>query len=443
MTRDLRVQPDQPPPDATSIGREVLRAYRRAAAQLREVYRGPRDGLDVGFRMEATKGGPTTSSVELGERIHRHAVLLRPFMAAGSPVELRSVWAALSADPDIGDDVRRRVDQDFERADHLSFALTVNGRDLSARDVYFAFGEGQYFSEEPEAAETLREIGPMLPLVEMAFHEVCGRFARLVFVLLDELLAWERRQPSAEVSNDPSRCIYCLTEDGDFGPEEHVIPESLIGDQAVLRGSVCGDCNNRLSRLDEVLVSFEPVAYLRTVFGPLTKKGKFPKARFRDLEIERTGPRALRVTAHRRRPGDKPEQLPDGTYSFKMEATGRRRFDPISLGRALFKVGLGLVALQAGPAVALQSRYDAARRYVLGSGSVGTHLLISSRGMPRGDVRTTINPDASGTPVILDLFGVVLAFALEGVPLGPLPDEAESLLKFWLGEPGADEDIVA
>jgi hypothetical protein len=89
------------------------------------------------------------------------------------------------------------------------------------------------------------------------------------------------------------QCIYCLTRDGDFDSEEYVIPESLAGDELVLRDSVCRRCNNDLARLDEALVSFEPVAFLRTIFGPLTKAGEFPRARFRDVDIEKVAPRAF------------------------------------------------------------------------------------------------------------------------------------------------------
>jgi len=38
------------------------------------------------------------------------------------------------------------------------------------------------------------------------------------------------------------QCIYCRTHDGDFGPEEHVIPESLGGDAIIL---VDGDAVER------------------------------------------------------------------------------------------------------------------------------------------------------------------------------------------------------
>jgi hypothetical protein len=418
------------------IARDVIRAYKRAAGRLRTVFDGPVDGLNVTFKMEASRDSDKTSSLRLGDRVHRHAALLRPFMANGSPIELRSVWADLQSDPSFDEGQRDRVNEEFTRAERLSIALNANGRDLTARDIYFAYGEGRYFAANPEAEKQLRvlDFGPTLPFIEMLFHDACSGYSHLVFVLLDLLIVWERDNPVVAQHDPASRCIYCLAADADFGPEEHVIPESLVGDQAVLRNGVCASCNNRLSSLDQAVLDFEPIAFLRTVYGPMTKKGKFPKARFRDIDMERTAPRALRVTAKRGRPDPPPEQQPDGTYRFKVEATGRRRFDPVPVARGLFKIALGLLALQQGREVALDGRYNRARAFIRDAEPIDAHLLMSRTGKPHGLIQTTVNPDVPGTPVVIDIYGFIAAFVLEPVPLGAFPEGArDGILSFWLG----------
>src|SRR5690606_4777168 len=98
-------------------------------------------------------------------------------------------------------------------------------------------------------------VGPLQAMIPMLFHDACAGYSKLALRLLDVLIAVERAHPlSAPPSTGPAQCIYCLTLEGDFGSEEHVIPESLGGDAMVLRDSVCRRCNNTLARLDQTLL---------------------------------------------------------------------------------------------------------------------------------------------------------------------------------------------
>lgn len=418
-----------------SLSHADVRAYKRAASQLREVLRGPAEGLSLSFKLAASKGQPATSSLDVGERVHRHAALLRPFMAADSPIELRGVWDRLRADLDLDPDIHRAVELVFEAAARLPVSFVLNDRPLTARDIYFAYGDGAYFSDNPEASAVLNSFAPApQPLIVMLFHEACANYTHVALVLLEHVRSWERAYPTPPGSDDArARCIYCLSDDGDFGPEEHVIPESLIGDAAVLRNAVCAKCNNRLSELDMILIESEPIAFLRVFYGPLTKKGKFPTARFRDVDIERTAPRALRVLSKGGRRASPPEQLPDGSYRFTIDVTGRRPFDPVPLGRALFKTALGLLALNEGVNVALEARYDAARAFVLDAAPLPTPLLLLRKGKPTRAITVTVNPTLLGTPVRLDIYGLVAAFLLEGTPVTGMPaNEPHEVMVFWL-----------
>ena len=374
-------------------------------------------------------------------------MLLRPFMDPRSSIELRAVWSRLLARGCV-DTVRiDEVEAAFSAADALAFPVQINGEGLTARDVYLAYGEGHYFGDDEAARAKLEamSVGPMAALVQMLFHDACAAFADVVFAVLEALLECERNLPADESTEaGPRVCIYCRGSDGDFGPEEHVIPESLGGDAMVIRGCVCATCNNRLSALDKALLDFEPLSMLRALYGPMTKKGKFPKAQLRDIDIERTAPRHVRVTQKSGRPMAPPVAQEDGSVRFSVTGTGRKPADPMLLGRALYKIALGLVAHDAGPESALDPRYDAARAFVVSGQPIGAHLMMVSSAKPGGQIRTWWLPSDSGTIVGLDFFGLQVGFSLEPSPARP-PDQVEGvpLLSFWLGEaedaPGADE----
>jgi hypothetical protein len=244
---------------------------------------------------------------------------------------------------------------------------------------------------------------------------------------------------SVTVAEEGAQCIYCLKRDGDFSTEEHVIPESLGGDEIVLSGCVCSTCNNVLSQLDQTLLEFEPIAMLRTMYGPLTKKGRFPSARLGNLDIVKVASRELRMTLKTPSAVTTTEHLEDGTVRFSIKGKGRKRFDPVPLARALFKVGLGLVAHHAGPEVALESRYDQARGFVMSGMPMPNHLVISTTGTPHATISTWCNPTDESTVVGLDIFGVAFAFNLAATPFGLGPDTPpDAPAEFWLG--GARDD---
>lgn len=421
-------------PRLPGIGDELhrmIRGYKRAASLLRDVFEGPSEKFALNFELHAVAGEPSSASFSAGGRVFRQAALLRPFMAATSPIELRSVWRALVATETVAEETLARIRNSFERANRLTIAIELNGRQLSARDIYFAYGEGEFFADDPEAKELLRDlsVGPMAALLPMIFHEASIGFASLVFEVLDELISYERAHPSTPANERAERCIYCASADGDFRSEEHVLPESLAGDRLVTR-AVCARCNNRLSSLDRVLLDFEPVALLRTMYGPLTKKGKFPRANFREMTIEKTAPRHIRVHERSPKAASPPEHQPDGTVKFTINASGSRPFDPTPLARSLFKIGLGLVAHDAGPELALDGRYEAARAFVLHGTPIGTELWIAAS-KPHPQVSTWWLPGEHGTPVAVDIFGVLFVFNLEPFPLAA--EVPPGVIRFTLG----------
>lgn len=424
---------------------KLFRAYKRAASRLRDALNEPDTDLSLKFEMHASEGQPVTAAFTPGATVPRLAALLRPFMAGTSQLQVSAIWAKLLATGEVDATTIADVDKAFLAADRLPIAVTVNDRQLTAADVYLAYGEGHYFADETPAKHLLNEmsVGPFGQMVPLLFHDACANYVALVFRVLDVIIAFERKHPSSPVEKaGGKRCIYCLIVGGDFSAEEHVIPESLGGDEIVLTNCVCGKCNNALSTLDCALLEFEPLAMMRTIHLPLTKKGKFPRAISRDADIAKVAPREIRVLAKSGRRPFSITELADGAVKITMQVTGRKRFDPVPLARALFKIGLGLVARDAGPEVALLPRYDAARRFILGDGTMPNHLFIPRQCQPHAQIRTWWLPADEHTLMALDFFGVVFAFNLDATPLALPPEVGPDVVgSFWLGS--ADEGAAA
>jgi hypothetical protein len=419
--------------------RLIIRSYRRAAWRLRHLFEGPVNDFSLSATW-TTDRNQSESTFLAGSDAHRHAALLQPFLAPASSIELRSVWNRLVDAGHVDGGTMVRVEQAFATADRLDMRVEVNGRQLTARDIYFAYGEGQYFGADPEAHRILEamSVGPMAALVPFLFHESLASLTNLVFLVLEVVLACERAlvEPSGPGA-EPSICIYCRTTEGDFTHDEHVVPEALGQDELVLSGCVCAVCNNELSTLDDALVGFEPLALLRTLYVPFTKEGKLPHVKLRGIEVRKVAPREIRVTCKSGQSPFEVIELDDGMVQLRFHATGRKKADPVRLARALFKIGLGLVASQAGVGAALDARYDKAREFIRSGRPLATHLLVPSRVKPEPSMRTWWLPSEAGTPVVLSLFGLLFAFDLDGgASAFPLPQPTGEMLTFWLGEAG-------
>jgi len=378
------------------------------------------------------------SSCEVGHQYVRYAALLRPFMDQASSLELHAVWRLLLEDPRLVDDeTRNSIEDAIVAAEVLPISLEKDGKPTKSRDIYFAFAEGRMFDENAEAKKALGELslGPGRDLVPFLFHDVCLRYSQLVLAMRDVIRDVEERHSELKVPRAAKpQCIYCLGRDGDFGPEEHIIPEALGSDTLILHDTVCATCNNKLSKLDKYLVEFGPLAVLRVFYVPLTKKGKFPRAVFPDLTFEKIEPRRLRITTRMRDTTFEEKRLPDGSVHLRLRQTSHKPLDVQFLGRSLFKIGLGLVAHDHSVEYACSQRFDKTRAFIWGQQKMPNHLLISKTATPTPTYQTWWKSFDASTTVSLNLFGLVFAFNLEPTPFS-LPDDAQQgeLLQLWLG----------
>lgn len=117
-----------------------------------------------------------------------------------------------------------------------------------------------------------------------------------------------------------------------------------------------------------------------------------------------------------------------------MNLTGRKPFDPVLVARALFKIGLGLVARDAGRTQALGEKFNAAREFIRVEASFSGYLMLANTGEPHPAISTWWVPDAEITPVQLDFFGLNVAFHLQPIEKRPLVDPTSAGMSFfWLG----------
>jgi hypothetical protein len=154
------------------------------------------------------------------------------------------------------------------------------------------------------------------------------------------------------------RCVYCGHETQGDEPEDHPIPQALgTSDYALPRGAVCGDCNRYFaSNLDQNLCDHHHLAAFIVLWQILGTGGRHRTAVTPDFSID---PRERRITVRPRR-----GEASIAETGLTIESEGNRRFCPWRFSRGLHRIGLGVLAMQAGMDVALDPKYDAVRRYI-------------------------------------------------------------------------------
>src|SRR5947208_2749964 len=248
------------------ILRAMFRKFKRTALSLRKGLKDLGPDAKITFHAEWKEGKGGSSSFDEYPAVIRLAALLRPFMTAASPIELHAVWDAITADETlISAETREVMTQNFARVeeDIGGGALVFNQRQLKASDVYFAYAEGMFFDEDPDAKKLLDGLcwGPEAThIIQFLFHSVCQNFCKLVFEMRKAILEVERNTPALALPARDQQCIYCLSRDGEFD-EEHVVPEAFGVDDLILTDGGCRNC--KLSELDQYLAEFEPLAVLR------------------------------------------------------------------------------------------------------------------------------------------------------------------------------------
>lgn len=311
----------------------------------------------------------------------------------------------------------------IERRNMSAIGISINGEGYTPERVYGAIAEGEYFGQSAAHRDLLRDparVPSMAGLFPREFSRYTTESVALVSLLFNAVMAVERSEKYRGLHGAASaladRCVYCPSANGRFTSKEHVFPEALGNDEIVLPlGFVCDRCNNQtLSSLDQTLVQFEPIAHQRVWYVPYTKQEKLPEAKFRNASIRKTRPNYVLINSAE--DVFKVEEVrPDGWTRFSFHLVGKK-FDPVLLSRAYYKIALGLVALDMGQEYACDGRFDPARAFVLDGRDFANNLLLCGKVWPHPRARAQYVVLNEGVPFAIDLFGVVALFNLEEHP---------------------------
>lgn len=370
------------------------------------------------------------------------AVLMRRFLARQSDLYYEKVLAFTreNAPHILTEEIFEKIQSYIGHMKKGPISIEIDNKSLTAEERYDLVSNGEFFHNDEEISSYLKNLSSMPvvgPLFWHQFYSYTLDGFYLISGLFDLISQWQNDEAKGEAETViDAKCVYCLSSDNTFQSEEHIFPEGLGNDEAVLpKGFVCDKCNNGiLSTLDSYLLEFEPIALMQVQYVPYTKSGKLPKANFQNMTIEKTHPGHIRMTAKDKSGRMKnKKELGDGWISWNMNFRGKP-IDPIRLARSLYKIGLGFVAFDQGRDVALSSRFDLARDFIKGKTGFPNNLVMSTKVKPNPNLRVHHKDLSPGCPFEIHIFGIVFMFNLEVEPLMEPNDDLINLgfQKFWL-----------
>lgn len=175
-----------------------------------------------------------------------------------------------------------------------------------------------------------------------------------------------------------NQCIFCKSTTNTFESIEHIFPESLGNKEKFLdKGFVCDDCNHTtLSKLDEELLNFEGIKFMRAIYGIESKKGRIPVCDFFNLKTENPEKGCVRINLQ-----SKKQVRSHGDAGFDLYFKGNRKMDSVRLkllARALYKIGYELMCLDHGRDFILSPRFNEIRDIILGKKDFSGYIIIGS-----------------------------------------------------------------
>lgn len=370
-------------------------------------------------------------------KVARFAALVYSFLKRESPFNYRTLLGELRIQyPDVVTDEKLElIEVRMDAIEVGRIDLSINGRRLTAFEQFELIAKAGYNELDEEALEVYKEyaqnpfVAPMLWTAYKTYSIQAFSIVSDVFSLMLEITAHENYKGEFEPEISPiQKCIICLSETNNFTSEEHVIPESMIGDELYLpRGVVCDECNNGVSSmLDSFFMSFEPIAVAIVQHSPFTKSGKFHKVSLNNQTWERTAPNMVTITV-KDRTGERKnvQQLENGDETFTFNWLGRK-IDWKKIGRAVCKFALALLAYDRGHEYALHPKFNKVRDFILGRANFANNLVVSTMMRPQRTVSTHHQEDFPGTTYILNFFGMFFFVNIEELPrLEITPETAE------------------
>ena len=175
-----------------------------------------------------------------------------------------------------------------------------------------------------------------------------------------------------------NQCLFCRSTNNLFLGAEHIFPESLGNKEKILpKGIICDKCNNGiLARLDEELLEFEAIKFLRTFNGIESKKGKIPISNFHNMTMRSVDRVHIQLDLKSKK--NITDQTAEG---FKLNFRGNRKMDETRLkllARSMYKIGFELMCLDQGKDFMLTERFDDVRDIIIGKKDFSGYLLIGT-----------------------------------------------------------------
>ncbi|GFO81538.1 MAG: hypothetical protein A49_11650 [Methyloceanibacter sp.] len=369
----------------------------------------------------------------------RLATATRPLLREDSDTTLERVLKVLRRQrPFRLDD--RTAQRLLAFIDHIKLGklvLALDGRSFTSEQIYEQLATHYVFTGTPRTPVHLE----FLDRNEALHDHFWTRFySYQVDMMVVASRLFDVYQITHRIVLDPTTwvepCIFCKKRAGPFTSEEHTFPEALGNTNELLlpEGFVCDPCNNVLSRLDQKLVEFAPISYLRVMNVPLTKKGKFPHLQIGDFRVERTGPASLLMNDPKAAFTTEAKPVRGGV-SWTVTLKGKRS-QLLDVARGLYKIALGSVAMTEGREFVLNERFDAARTFILFQGPLPNPVFTVAETKPVNYCRLRHQIRGRSQCVLIEIFGTKWFLNLTTEPKLSLTPEMQDagIIEFYVGD---------
>lgn len=399
------------------------------------------DQNDIRFsaNIDREKGARFELQLPPEKQIARFAAVMRNLADPSSAIYFKKIASLLTENKlaTLSDDETESIQRMFLQIDAGPCRFIVNQESLSAINLFTLYANGEFFLDSKAEAAKVVEY-KQKPVISkfMLYNFYSYNFdvykaCCYLYSLIKEV---KNKKTELEINTvlqkQNHKCIYCLNESRSYRYAEHVYPEALGNTEIILPpGYVCDTCNNEvLSALDSHLVNHDVISTLRVFYVPYnTKTGKFPKARYQNMSIEKTKPREVEIKVQGKSSKSLHIRTEGDVTHCKFHARGRQKFDPLLLGRALYKIALGILCWQNGYDAVMESKYDLARNFVLGESKFQNNLILSSEFQPNEFLGGQFFVNNPGTIFNINIFGMSFLFNLEPVPVVELNPELVKL----------------
>jgi len=394
-------------------------SYYRAEQVYRRLYK-KNGNFSYELKLNKEKGGKVSYNVPDEQTAKEFAVSMSVFLLPSSFLnidDLLRTLQQLSTDKEY-QKFLINCDQYLNKVKEGQFPLTINNKRLRADDVFVELFSSVLFANDIDAARYLDKLRKD-PITEKLKWSLYYGYCHDVFEVLSILINYFKKHnihfPRIDRKN---HCIFCKATDGNFSMVEHIIPESLGNETLFLpRGYVCDKCNTKISKLEQKFVNSVPMSGLRILVGSVGKKGKFPSAKYTNVNLQKISPNAIKMIYPAGAKNIlKATELTDGGYKVELPLI-KQQFNHHAIARVLFKMGLEYVAIVRGREEALHPRYDPARDYILKGGHFPNRLAIFKESHPSNvsKIGGAIN-NKEGTFIIFELLGARFHIGLEPNP---------------------------